>query len=186
MERTKPNEISTNQNTLTPEYLDWQGKLISILTDKICSKLYKNETGFDSWIKFKIPELSQIEKTDNYLLQDCVIKIFKFLEEKKVKCLIYKETKPNEISTNQNTLTPEYLDWQGKLISILTDKICSKLYKNETGFDSWIKFKIPELSQIEKTDNYLLQDCVIKIFKFLEEKKVKCLIYKEVHIRLGI
>ncbi|RHZ87428.1 hypothetical protein Glove_34g12 [Diversispora epigaea] len=35
--QTKLNEISTNQDTLTLEYLDWQGKLIDILTDKICS-----------------------------------------------------------------------------------------------------------------------------------------------------
>ncbi|RHZ81107.1 hypothetical protein Glove_123g70 [Diversispora epigaea] len=63
--QTKPNEISTNQNTLTPEYLDWQGKLIGVLTDKIRSKLYKrykNETGLDPWMDSK-PSESFEEKT---------------------------------------------------------------------------------------------------------------------------
>jgi len=80
------------------------------------------------------------------------------------------QTKPNEISTNQDTLTPEYLDWQGKLIGVLTDKIRSKLYKRykeETGLDSWIKSENSESSQIEE-DNYTPQKCVIKISKFPE------------------
>ncbi|CAG8601991.1 3456_t:CDS:10 [Diversispora eburnea] len=50
-------------------------------------------------------------------------------------------------------------------------------YKKKTGLDPWIN---SESSQIEKTDNYLLQDCVIKIFKFLEEKDV---IIETVHKR---
>ena len=46
---TKPDKI------LTPEYLNWHAKLAglpSILTDKICSKLYKRykkETGCEPW-----------------------------------------------------------------------------------------------------------------------------------------
>src|SRR5690242_19376702 len=63
--QTKPNEISTNQDTLTPEYLDWQAKLIGVLTDKIRSKLYKRykeETGLDPWIKSENSGSPQIEK----------------------------------------------------------------------------------------------------------------------------
>ncbi|RHZ50849.1 hypothetical protein Glove_490g14 [Diversispora epigaea] len=102
------------------------------------------------------------------------------------------QTKSNKISTKQDTLclTPEYLDWQAKLIGILTDNICFKLYKRykkETGLDPWIKSEISESSQISEvsttkkdTENYLSQDCVIKISKFPEEKSV---ILETVHKR---
>ena len=73
-------------------------------------------------------------------------------------------------------LTPEYLDWYAKLVELpssLTDKIRLILYKaytEETGLDPWINSETPEPPQIEKTDNYLSQDCVIKISKFPEDK----------------
>ncbi|RHZ77910.1 hypothetical protein Glove_168g306 [Diversispora epigaea] len=81
------------------------------------------------------------------------------------------------------TLTPEYLEWEAKLTglpSILTDKIRSRLYKrykNKTGLDLWTTSESP---QIENADNYLSQDCVIKISKFLEEKGI---IHETVHKR---
>ncbi|CAG8632422.1 10972_t:CDS:2, partial [Diversispora eburnea] len=55
------------------------------------------------------------------------------------------------------------------------NKICSrfcKRYKKKTGLDPWIKSETSEISPIEKTDNYLSQDCVIKISKFPEEKSI--------------
>ncbi|RHZ81255.1 hypothetical protein Glove_122g128 [Diversispora epigaea] len=73
-------------------------------------------------------------------------------------------------------LTPEYLNWHVKLVdspSYLTDKIRLSLYRaytEETGLNPWIKFETPESLQIEKTDNYLSQDCIIKIFKFPKKK----------------
>ncbi|CAG8571989.1 1752_t:CDS:2 [Diversispora eburnea] len=45
-------------------------------------------------------------------------------------------------------------------------------YKNKTELDPWIMSETPEHPQIEKTDNYLSHDCVIKISKFLEEKSI--------------
>ncbi|RIB15578.1 hypothetical protein C2G38_2192081 [Gigaspora rosea] len=69
--QTKSNKI------LTPEYLDWQAKLIGVLTDKIRSKLYKrykNETGLDPWIKSESLQISEasIAKRDvnNYIPQN--------------------------------------------------------------------------------------------------------------------
>jgi hypothetical protein len=47
--------MSKSDEILTPEYLDWQAKLSglpSVLTDKICSSLYKKykkETGHEPW-----------------------------------------------------------------------------------------------------------------------------------------
>ncbi|CAH1761044.1 3000_t:CDS:2 [Entrophospora sp. SA101] len=83
-------------------------------------------------------------------------------------------------------LTPEYLDWYAKLVEVpssLTDKIRLILYRaytEETGLDPWIMSETPEPPQIEKTDNYLSQDCVIKISKFPEEKST---IHEAVHKR---
>ncbi|RHZ62175.1 hypothetical protein Glove_343g27 [Diversispora epigaea] len=83
-----------------------------------------------------------------------------------------------------NTLTPEYLEWEAKLTelpSILTDKIRSrfcKRYKKKTGLNPWLNSETFESSQIEKTDNHLSRDCIIKIFKFPEEKST---IHKAVH-----
>ncbi|CAG8607480.1 7533_t:CDS:2, partial [Diversispora eburnea] len=53
-------------------------------------------------------------------------------------------------------------------------------YTEETGLDPWIMSETPEPPQIEKTNNYLSQDCVIKIFKFPEEKDI---IHETVHKR---
>src|SRR6185369_8210760 len=83
-------------------------------------------------------------------------------------------------------LTPEYLDWYAKLVEVpssLTDKIRLILYRaytEETGLDPWIMSETPEPPQIKKTDNYLSQDCVIKISKFPEEKST---IHEAVHKR---
>ncbi|CAH1766072.1 5728_t:CDS:2 [Entrophospora sp. SA101] len=62
------NNTQTNSDKiLTSEYLDWYAKLTglpSILTDKICSKLYKRykkETGLDPWINSKT-KISDPEK----------------------------------------------------------------------------------------------------------------------------
>ncbi|CAG8621387.1 10891_t:CDS:10, partial [Diversispora eburnea] len=71
----------------------------------------------------------------------------------------------------------------------LTDKIRLSLYRaytEETGLNPWIKSETPEFPQIEKTDNHLSQDCIIKIFKFPEEKEAKCPICDEVYTRLGM
>ncbi|CAG8614955.1 4072_t:CDS:2, partial [Acaulospora colombiana] len=43
-------------------------------------------------------------------------------------------------------------------------------HTEETGLDPWIMSETPEPPQIEKTDNCLSQDCVIKIFQVSEEK----------------
>ncbi|CAG8652220.1 4178_t:CDS:2, partial [Diversispora eburnea] len=60
------------------------------------------------------------------------------------------------------------------------------VYTEETGLNPWIKSETSESPQIEKTNNHLSQDCIIKIFKFPEEKEAKCPICDEVHTRLGI
>ncbi|CAG8689229.1 12908_t:CDS:2, partial [Ambispora gerdemannii] len=91
-----------------------------------------------------------------------------------------------DTQTNTNkTLTPEYLEWETKLElpSVLSDKTRSRFYnryKKKTGLDPWIMSETPESPQIEKTDNYLSQDCVIKISKFPEEKGI---IIETVHKR---
>ncbi|GBB85867.1 hypothetical protein RclHR1_12300010 [Rhizophagus clarus] len=49
---------------LTADYLDWHAKLSrlpSILTDKICSKLYKKETGCDPWQLTEVHESHRAE-----------------------------------------------------------------------------------------------------------------------------
>src|SRR5688572_22438424 len=78
-------------------------------------------------------------------------------------------------------LTLEYLNWYAKLVELpssLTDKIRLILYRaytEETGLDPWINSESP---QIEKTNNHLSQNCVIKISKFPEEKSI---IHEAVH-----
>ncbi|RHZ62240.1 hypothetical protein Glove_341g80 [Diversispora epigaea] len=62
-----------------------------------------------------------------------------------------------------------------KLPNILTDKIHSrfcKRYKKKIGLDPWLNSETFKSSQIKKTNNYLSQDCVIKISRFLEEKSI--------------
>ncbi|CAG8591959.1 17728_t:CDS:2 [Racocetra fulgida] len=87
---------------------------------------------------------------------------------------------------SDKVLTSEYLDWYSKLTDLpttISDKLRSKLYtryKKKTGLDPWMNAKTSESSQIEKTDNYLSQDCVIKISKFPEEKST---IHEAVHKR---
>ncbi|CAG8597136.1 1129_t:CDS:2 [Diversispora eburnea] len=57
----------------------------------------------------------------------------------------------------------------------LVNKIRLSLYRaytEETGLNHWIKSETPESPQIEKTDNHLSQDCIIKISKFPEEKGI--------------
>ncbi|RHZ69856.1 hypothetical protein Glove_277g14 [Diversispora epigaea] len=230
---------------LTPEYLDWYAKLVELpssLTDKIRLILYRaytEETGLDPWINSESP---QIEKTNNHLSQNCVIKISKFPEEKSIiheavhkrfpflsytnsnawhrdvfkytdseaKCPICKEVHTRyciwgdwscldkddhyylncsfridqkKVIIAVQTLTPEYLDWYAKLVELpssLTDKIRLILYRaytEETGLDPWINSESP---QIEKTNNHLSQNCVIKISKFPEEKSI---IHEAVHKR---
>ncbi|CAG8489547.1 23837_t:CDS:2, partial [Gigaspora rosea] len=83
-------------------------------------------------------------------------------------------------------LTSEYLNWYSKLTDLpttISDKLHFKLYtryKKKTGLDPWMNAKTPESSQSENADNYLSQDCVIKISKFPEEK---CTIHEAVHKR---
>nr|CAG8585900.1 7794_t:CDS:2 [Entrophospora candida] len=69
------NNTQTNSNKiLTSEYLDWYAKLTglpNILTDKICSKLYKRykkETGLDPWInpKMKISVSNKTQEAEPY------------------------------------------------------------------------------------------------------------------------
>ncbi|CAG8760109.1 15765_t:CDS:10, partial [Cetraspora pellucida] len=82
-------------------------------------------------------------------------------------------------------LTPKYLDWQGKLIGILTDKNRSKLYKRyneETRLDPWINSETSESSQSESANNHLSRDY---FFKYTDSE-AKCPICEEVHTRLGI
>ncbi|CAJ0852154.1 5888_t:CDS:2, partial [Entrophospora sp. SA101] len=89
-------------------------------------------------------------------------------------------------SKSDKVLAPEYLNWYSKLTDLpttISDKLRSKLYKiykKKTGLDPWIMSETPEPPQIEKTDNYLSQDCVIKISKFPEEKST---IHEAVHKR---
>ncbi|CAG8788262.1 3196_t:CDS:2, partial [Racocetra fulgida] len=83
-------------------------------------------------------------------------------------------------------LTPEYLDWYSKLTDLpttISDKLRSKLYKiykKKTGLNPWRMSETLEPLQIKKTDNYLSQDCIIKISKFPEEKST---IHEAVHKR---
>ncbi|CAG8584934.1 2687_t:CDS:2, partial [Diversispora eburnea] len=67
-------------------------------------------------------------------------------------------------------------DDEDEFLDKIRSRFC-KRYKKKTGLDPWIK---SETSQIEKTDNYLSQDCVIKISKFPEEKSI---IHDAVHKR---
>ncbi|RHZ45884.1 hypothetical protein Glove_645g53 [Diversispora epigaea] len=65
-----------SNKVLTPEYLDWYSKITDLpttISDKLRSKLYKiykKKTGLDPWIKSENSESPQIEKTDNFILQD--------------------------------------------------------------------------------------------------------------------
>ncbi|CAG8599702.1 11969_t:CDS:2, partial [Diversispora eburnea] len=96
------------------------------------------------------------------------------------------ETEVNTQAKSDKVLTPEYLNWYSKLTDLpttISDKLRSKfykIYKKKTGLDPWIMSETPELPQIEKTNNYLSQDCVIKISKFPEEKGI---IHETVHKR---
>ncbi|CAG8616022.1 8696_t:CDS:2 [Diversispora eburnea] len=91
-----------------------------------------------------------------------------------------------QTASDKKTLTDDYYKWHNKLSGLpspLTDEIRSSLYKRykkKTGLDPWIMSETPEPPQIEKTDNYLSQDCVIKISKFPEEKSI---IIETVHKR---
>ncbi|CAG8653330.1 4182_t:CDS:1, partial [Diversispora eburnea] len=53
-------------------------------------------------------------------------------------------------------------------------------YTEETGLDPWINSKTSESKQIENADNHLSQDCIIKIFKFPEDKGI---IHETIHKR---
>ncbi|RHZ54577.1 hypothetical protein Glove_426g11 [Diversispora epigaea] len=82
------------------------------------------------------------------------------------------------LTASSKMLTDDYYKWYAELDDLptpLTDKIRLILYRaytEETGLDPWIMSETPEPPQIEKTDNYLLQDCVIKISKFLKKKSI--------------
>ncbi|CAG8634844.1 3302_t:CDS:1, partial [Gigaspora rosea] len=90
------------------------------------------------------------------------------------------------MDTQDKVLTPEYLDWYSKLTDLpttISDKLRSKLYKiykKKTGLNPWRMSETLEPLQIKKTDNYLSQDCIIKISKFPEEKST---IHEAVHKR---
>ncbi|CAG8659649.1 6095_t:CDS:1, partial [Diversispora eburnea] len=82
------------------------------------------------------------------------------------------------LTASGKMLTDDYYKWYAELDDLptpLTDKIHLILYRTyteETRLDPWIISETPEPPQIEKTDNYLSQDCVIKISKFPEEKSI--------------
>ncbi|CAG8599463.1 4797_t:CDS:2, partial [Diversispora eburnea] len=137
--------------------------------------------------------------TDNQIqdIIDCFPKNFISIDDSSVKCKkmigvtncnahVTEQTLPETETMANKTLTPKYLEWEAKLTelpSILTDKIRSrfcKRYKKRTGLDPWINSETPESPQIEKTDNHLSRDCIIKISKFPEEKGV---IIEAVHKR---
>ncbi|CAG8579495.1 1119_t:CDS:2, partial [Ambispora gerdemannii] len=79
---------------------------------------------------------------------------------------------------SDEVLTPEYLDWYSELTDLpttISDKLRSKLYKiykKKTGLDPWINSETSESKQIKNADNHSLQDFIIKISKFPEEKDV--------------
>ncbi|CAG8765837.1 3129_t:CDS:2 [Racocetra fulgida] len=88
-------------------------------------------------------------------------------------------------TTSSKILTDDYCKWHANLVDLpssQTDKIRSRLYKaymEETGLDPWIKSETFESSQINEVsttkkdaNNYISQDCIIKISKFPEEKDV--------------
>ncbi|RHZ69781.1 hypothetical protein Glove_278g39 [Diversispora epigaea] len=81
-------------------------------------------------------------------------------------------------TSNKKTLTDDYYKWHNKLSDLpspLTDEIRSSLYKRykkKTRLDPWINFKTSGSLQIEKANNYMSHDCVIKISKFPEEKSI--------------
>ncbi|CAG8540928.1 2105_t:CDS:2 [Cetraspora pellucida] len=79
-------------------------------------------------------------------------------------------------STSHKTLTSEYLEWEAKLTElsgILMVKIHSRLYKrykNKTRLDPWLNYRSSQIE--ENTNDYMSHDCIIKIFKFSEEKDI--------------
>ncbi|CAG8717313.1 15014_t:CDS:2 [Racocetra fulgida] len=88
-------------------------------------------------------------------------------------------------TTSSKILTDNYCKWHANLVDLpssQTDKIHSRLYKayiEETGLNPWIKsetfesLQINEVSTTKKdANNYISQDCIIKISNFLEEKDV--------------
>ncbi|RHZ52562.1 hypothetical protein Glove_460g17 [Diversispora epigaea] len=144
---------------LTPEFLEWQAELIDVLTDKIHSKLYKrykNETGLDPWIMSETPEPPQIEKTDNYLSQDCVIKISKFPEEKSTILKAVQKRFPYLTYTNSNAWYQDvfkYTDSKAKC------PVCKDVHTRLGIWGDW--------SCLGKNDHYFL-NCPFRI----DQKKV--------------
>ncbi|CAG8601067.1 11566_t:CDS:2, partial [Diversispora eburnea] len=135
-----------------------------------------SETDLDN-ITSATSNLSEIEQSSESAPSICTEP--KSLEDKEIDEFLdsaYKE----KAKTNKS-LTPKYLEWHNKFTEL--SSIYSKLYKRykkETGLDPWINSETFDLSQIEDTDNYPSQDCVIKIFKFPEEKST---IHEAVHKR---
>ena len=104
-------------------------------------------------------------------------------------------------TTSSKILSDDYCKWHANLVDLSssqTDKICSRLnkaYMEETGLDPWIKSETPESLQISEVSmtkkdanncqrqshsSYISQNCIIKIFKFPEEKSI---IHEAVHKR---
>ncbi|RHZ86757.1 hypothetical protein Glove_46g31 [Diversispora epigaea] len=151
-----------SDKVLTPEYLDWYSKLTDLPTtvsDKLRSKLcnrYKKKTGLDPWLNSETSESSQIEKTDNHLSQDRVIKISKFPEEKDVIIEAVHKRFPFLSYTNSNAWHRDvfkYTDSEAKC------PICKEIHTRYCIWGDW--------SDLGKDDHYYL-NCSFRI----DQKKI--------------
>ncbi|RHZ85025.1 hypothetical protein Glove_73g9 [Diversispora epigaea] len=156
------NMQAMGNKTITSEYLKWEAKLTglpSILTDKIRSRLYKrykNKTGLDPWIMSETSEPPQIEKTNNYLSQDCVIKISKFPEEKDIIIKTVHKRFPFLSYTNSNAWHRDVFKYTNSEAKCL---ICKEIHTRYCIWGDW--------SDLGKDDHYYL-NCSFRI----DQKKI--------------
>ncbi|RHZ50762.1 hypothetical protein Glove_492g8 [Diversispora epigaea] len=96
------NSQTKSDKILTLEYLNWHAKIIdlsSTLTDKICIKNIKKETGHEPWQKSKAM-VSMSAKSDSS--RGCIVEISKFLEEKTTILEVVQKRFPFLTYTNSN------------------------------------------------------------------------------------
>ncbi|CAG8649706.1 3934_t:CDS:1 [Diversispora eburnea] len=170
------NTQTMTNKTLTSKYLEWEAKLTklpSILTDKICSKFckrYKKKTELDPWLNSETSEFSQIEKTDNHLSQDRVIKISKFPEEKGIIHEAVHKHFPFLSYTNSNVWHRDvfkYTDSEAKC------PICKEVHTRYCIWGDW--------SDLGKDDHYYL-NCSFRI----DQKKIIIVIQSLPEIQVSI
>ncbi|CAG8639648.1 5216_t:CDS:2, partial [Diversispora eburnea] len=114
---------------------------------------YKKKTGLDPWINSESP---QIEKTNNHLSRNCVIKISKFPEEKDVIIETVQKRFPFLTYTNSNTWHRDVFKYTN---SEAKCPICKEVHTRLGIWGDW--------SCLGKDDHYFL-NCPFRI----DQKKV--------------